>query len=447
MIQAKKLLTSLTAITEHDSNATPSFLSITPRGKKMASLPCHPRIASMMTSANTQAMESLACDVAALLEEKDPLSDSDSSDINLRIAILRSRRHKKNLGKWSRIAKIAKEYQRMVHAAEDNNPVAAEDIGLLLAHAYPERIAISMDNIGNFRLANGSQVHIPPTDDMSAHKWIVIASLHSFGATGKIFLATPVDIDSINDLTSLRDNIQWDSKQGCIVMQREKHIGKLIIENKPIHNADAQLIAAIICKAVKKEGLSMLNWNEKVQLQQRRIDLVAQWHPEFEIPNLSTSHLMETAQEWLPFYIVQGEHVRTNVSELKKIDLEEVLWNLIPYDLQQKIDKLAPTHIKVPTGSRIRIDYRQGAEEPILSVRLQECFGMQQTPCIDNGQRPLLMELLSPGFKPVQLTQDLHSFWSNTYFEVRKELRRRYPKHEWPEDPINAQAVRGVRRR
>ena len=135
------------------------------------------------------------------------------------------------------------------------------------------------------------------------------------------------------------------------------------------------------------------------------------------------------------------------MTELRRLPLAEILWNIISYDRQVDIDRLAPTHIQVPTGSRIRVDYRQGAEAPVLSVRLQECFGMATTPCVDDGKRPVLMELLSPGFKPVQLTTDLASFWQGTYFEVRKELRRRYPKHYWPENPLEAEAVRGVKRR
>ena len=127
--------------------------------------------------------------------------------------------------------------------------------------------------------------------------------------------------------------------------------------------------------------------------------------------------------------------------------MRDILWSTIPYEMQTEIDRLAPTHIQVPTGSRIRVDYRPGAEAPVLSVRLQECFGMAATPCVNDGRQPVLMELLSPGFKPVQLTQDLASFWQGTYFEVRKELRRRYPKHYWPENPLEAEAVRGVKRR
>lgn len=184
----------------------------------------------------------------------------------------------------------------------------------------------------------------------------------------------------------------------------------------------------------------MLDFNEQVQNLQRRIAAVSQWHPELELPDLSTDHVLARASEWLPFYLGKA----TTTAELKKIDLTQALWSLLSYEQQQQVERLAPIHIQVPTGSRIRVEYRQGAELPILRVRLQECFGLTDTPRVDAGQCPILMELLSPGFKPVQLTQDLRSFWQNTYFEVRKELRRRYPKHSWPDDPLQAEAVRGV---
>ena len=197
-----------------------------------------------------------------------------------------------------------------------------------------------------------------------------------------------------------------------------------------------------------KNGLSMMDWsNDNVQRLQRRVAQVAAWHPELELPDISTEHMLNTAIEWLPMYLDDGNRVRCTTTELHKLNLAEILWNTIAYDKQLEIDRLAPTHIQVPTGSHIRIDYRQGAEAPVLSVRLQECFGMEQTPCVNDGKQPILMELLSPGFKPVQLTQDLANFWRDTYFEVRKELRRRYPKHYWPENPLEAEAVRGVKRK
>lgn len=435
VMAAKELLQALGAI---ETN-------ITSLGRKMELLPCHPRIARMILSAKGKSQQALACDIAALLEEKDPLAESGECDITLRLSILRSNRRKNTLGRWVRIAQIAKEYNRLVHAAEDNSPVDGEEAGLLLAYAFPERIAKAMDNIGGFKLANGNKVSIDHNDPMSARPWIAIASLYA--GNGRVFLAAPLNIDQLSEMMKTRERIEWDSRQGMVVMQQERHIGKIVIDCKPIQNADKELIISIICEAIKKEGLSMLDWNEQVQRLQRRVAKVSEWHSELDIPDLSTEHLIQTAQDWLPFYLEENGRVKTSTTELKKLKLSDILWNSIPYELQQEIDRIAPTHIEVPTGSHIRIDYRQGAEAPVLSVRLQECFGMASTPCVNDGKQPLLMELLSPGFKPVQLTQDLLNFWQNTYFEVRKELKQRYPKHYWPENPLEAEAVRGVKRK
>lgn len=454
LLSAKSLLVSLRAIQEDGS--------ITALGKEMASLPCHPRIARMMLNRNSAA---LACDIAALLEEKDPISESSDTDIALRISILRSQRRKSNLGRWNRIAQIAQEYRRMLRIKEDNGEIDAEEVGSLIAQAYPERIARAVDNIGNFRMANGNTVFIDKSDAMSAQEWIAIASLNSAscnesasgksvsgksasgndaGGKGKVFLCAPV---TVRDLPFTEvENISWDSKAGMVKMQMEQRIGKLVIDSKPIQNADKQQIIDIICTAARKDGLSMFDWNESVQCLQRRVAKVSEWHPELKIPDLSTEKLLSTAADWLPFYLEDAGRVMTSISEMKKINLEEALWALIPYDVQQEIERLAPTHLRVPSGSNIRIDYRQGAEAPVLSVRLQECFGMTETPTVNDGKQPLLMELLSPGFKPVQLTQDLHSFWEGTYFEVRKELKRRYPKHYWPDNPLESEAVRGVKK-
>lgn len=429
--KASELLQDLGAVTRKGND-----LTITPLGRKMSMLPCHPRISRMILSGKTPEMKSLACDIAALLEEKDPLVNENDTDLTLRISLLRNARKKQSLGKWTRIANIAKEYQKLAHTSEDNSEISGEDVGLLVAHAYPERIAMSISNFGDFRLASGNHAKIETADFNSGQKWIAIASMYSSSfQNGKIFLAASVNINTLNDLTQLRDNISWDSKQGCVLMQQERRIGKLLIDSKPIQNTDKQQVINIICEAIKKDGLSMLDWNAHVQQLQRRVALVAKWHPELNIPDLSTEHLMNTAQEWLPFYLEQGNHLLTTTTELKRLNLQEILWASIPYELQGEIDRLAPTRIKVPSGSNIRVDYRQGSDIPVLSVRLQECFGLKETPCVNDGKQPVLMELLSPGFKPVQLTQDLASFWKNTYFEVRKELKRRYPKHQWPEKP------------
>ena len=467
VFKAKELLMSLGAIDENGN--------ITPIGKRMAALPCHPRIARMIlatTSLTTSPPQgvhlsqvhqqhlttstphhnttSLACDIAALLEEKDPLSEIGGIDLTLRLSALRTARRKGQLGRWQRIAKIAAEYRRMAHTDEDNRDPAPTEVGLLVAHAYPERIAHSTNSIGSYRLASGANVQLDATDQQSAHSWLAIASLHSApGATGRVFLAAPLDPEDLNaEFVKEVDNISWDTKQGCVVMQREQRIGKLMLSEKPIHDANKEQVKSIVCEAMKKDGLTMMAWSEKaVEQVQRRVVQVAAWHPELALPDVSTEHLLSTAADWLPFYLEEGGRVKSSVQELRKLNLAEIIWNLLPYEAQQEVDRLAPTHIEVPTGSRIRIDYRTGAEAPVLSVRLQECFGMERTPCVDDGKRPVLMELLSPGFKPVQLTQDLASFWQGTYFEVRKELRRRYPKHYWPENPLEAEAVRGVKRK
>ena len=467
VFKAKELLMSLGAIDENGN--------ITPIGKRMAALPCHPRIARMIlattslttsppqgvhlsqvhqqhltTSTSHHNTTSLACDIAALLEEKDPLSETGGTDLTLRLSALRAARRKGQPGRWQRIAKIAAEYRRMAHTDEDNRDPAPTEVGLLVAHAYPERIARSTNSIGGYRLASGANVQLNATDQQSAHSWIAIASLHSApGTTGRVFLAAPLDPEDLNaEFVKEVDNISWDTKQGSVVMQREQRIGKLMLSEKPIHDADKEQVKSIVCEAMKKDGLTMMAWSEKaVEQVQRRVAQVAAWHPELALPDVSTEHLLSTAADWLPFYLEEGGRVKSSVQELRKLNLAEIIWNLLPYEAQQEVDRLAPTHIEVPTGSHIRIDYRTGAEAPVLSVRLQECFGMERTPCVDDGKRPVLMELLSPGFKPVQLTQDLASFWQGTYFEVRKELRRRYPKHYWPENPLEAEAVRGVKRK
>ena len=477
VFKAKELLTALGAIDENGN--------ITSIGKRMATLPCHPRIARMIlattnlttstpqgvhlsplgfcrlpeqevhqqhltTSTSHHNNTSLACDIAALLEEKDPLSETGGTDLTLRLSALRAARRKKQLGRWQRIAKIAAEYRRMAHTDEDNRDPAQTEVGLLVAYAYPERIAHSTNSIGGYRLASGANVQLDAADQQSAHSWLAVASLYSAtGTTGRVFLAAPIAPDDLEkEFVKEVDNIAWDTKQGCVVMQREQRIGKLILSQKPIHDADKERLKGIVCEAMKKDGLTMMAWSEKaVEQVQRRVAQVAAWHPEMALSDVSTEHLLSTAAQWLPFYLEEGGRVKTSVQELRKLNLAEIIWNILPYEAQLEVDRLAPTHIEVPTGSHIRIDYRSGAEAPVLSVRLQECFGMERTPCVDDGRQPLLMELLSPGFKPVQLTQDLASFWQGTYFEVRKELRRRYPKHYWPENPLEAEAVRGVKRK
>lgn len=419
--------------------ATDAQGSITGTGRKMASMPCHPRISRMLCTAESDSMKALACDIAALLEEKDPMPDG-GADIRTRIETLRS--HGGSRG-WSRIAKIARQYRSMLHVPEGASGEESLAAGALIAAAYPERIGKSVRD-GEFMLASGDLAEVERTDELAGHEWIAAASLNArAGGVGKIFLGAPVDIRDLRHMVTTRDNISWDSRKGCVTAQRESRIGGLTVSASPIHSEVRGQMVAAICEAARKDGTAMLDFSDAVLNLQRRVAAVASWHPELELPDLGTESVLSSAPQWLPLYVGRA----TTVTELKKIDLVQALWGLLSYSQQMEVERLAPSHIEVPTGSRIRIEYRIGAEAPVLRVRLQECFGLLDTPKVDGGKRPVLMELLSPGFKPVQLTSDLRSFWEGTYFEVRRELRRRYPKHSWPDNPLEAEAVRGVKRK
>ncbi len=472
LAEARQLLLSLGAIDEK---------GITPLGKRMAALPCHPRIARMILRAAALGMTSLACDIAALLEEKDPLAQNENeADIALRISQLQRARRHKSFGQWQRIAQVAEAYRKMMKVSPTTPPLdgtgngepfplplegtgdggqfpppleGTGEAGPLLAYAYPERIAMQIDRAGHYRLASGDEVCLDRSDPLSSYPWLVFAKTQSVGVANKKasplrggLVGSSVEPSDIEELASQRDLVAWDSGQDCLLMQREWRFGRLLLRSKPIHDAPRDLQEHVICDAVAKNGLSLLSWSDEVSALQRRVAQVAAWHPELNLPDLSTPHLLAAVHDWLPYYIYDGERLRTTGAALRKIDLSAALWALIPYDLQQQIERIAPSHVVVPTGSHIRLDYRVGAEAPVLSVRLQECFGMKETPRVNEGKVPVLMELLSPGYKPVQLTSDLSSFWQNTYFEVRGELRRRYPKHYWPDNPLEAEAVRGTKR-
>lgn len=444
--QGRQLLQLLHAIDEQGV--------ITPHGRRLAKLPCHPRLAQILTMASTPTLQALATDVAALLDERDILpTDQADADLNSRLRLLREARSK-GTNRFSQILRTAEQYRRLIHLkTADHSLPNPYDTGALIASAYPERIALRMDESHHrvqggklpptdtvrYKLSNGETATLEHADDLSAEELIAVASMDQ-----RIFLAAPLLREALTPSAHWRKQVSWDSKQGEVVARKELRLGALTLEWQPIKLDEVrQEVMESICTAAPRYGLSMFDFAaDQVQQMQLRLASIQQWHPDEEWPDVSTTALLQRANEWIPLFIGKA----TTAQALKKIDLTEVIWAQLSYEQQQRANLLAPTHITVPTGSRIRVDYRQGAAAPIVSVRLQECFGLNDTPRVDEGRRPVLMELLSPGFKPVQLTQDLHSFWQSTYFEVRKELRRRYPKHFWPDNPTEAPATRGVKR-
>lgn len=417
VFKARQLLRSLGAVNDKGE--------ITPHGRKLARIPCHPRIAQMLTVAEDNATKALGSDIAAILDEKDPINDENDCDITTRIIMLREARRRGNSGRFGRIIKIAEQYRRLVNAKEDNTIPDQTAIGALVALAYPERAAMMVADC-RYRLANGDEVRINAEDALSSRKFLAIASLGK-----RIFLAAPIDEAVLKDMATWNEKLHWDNRQGRVVARRELRLGALLLDTAVSDSIDRARIIEAICEAAAKDGRSMFDFSDDVTRLIQRIETVAGWHPELDLPDVSVDRLLETAGEWLPLYIGDAMTVR----ELKRIDICQVVWGLLTYDRQQSVDAIAPSHYRLPNGRNVRLDYRVGADSPVLSARLEDCFGIRETPRVDGGTRPMLMELLSPGFKPVQLTKDIASFWSTTYHEVRKELRRRYPKHPWPENP------------
>ena len=412
---------------------------LTSHGRDLARIPCHPRMAQMLLKARTPEQKALAADLAALLEERDPVPQEHDANLHTRLLLLREARCRGAKGRWKRIADMAAQYRRLAGrgVTEVNEVPDSEDTGTLIASAYPERIAQCCGH-GRYRLAGGSYVQLDDQDPLMAYDWLAIASMGN-----RIFLASPVSHEALEAMARTVPNVCWDRCEARVIARRERRIGLLVLDAQPLTDDVSRQRMEVLCDVVKREGASLLTMDEEVQRLQRRVATLSGWHPELELPDLSSEAVFAQADEWLPLYAASA----WSAADLRRIDMRAVMWGMLSYEQQQEVERLAPTHIVVPTGSRIRVDYRQGAEAPVLSVRLQECFGLTETPRVDDNRRPVLMELLSPGFKPVQLTQDLHSFWETTYFEVRKELRRRYPKHHWPDHPLEAEAVRGVKRK
>ena len=418
---------------------------ITLHGKAIHQLPCHPRIAHMLLMAKENSRLPLATDLAAILEERDPLEKEAGIDINLRIEALRRHRLGNRKGrKLDKIEKIAASYRKLLNIEAVNGLVDPYESGILLAYAYPERIAYARPGThAQFQLANGKFAAASLKDDLANQPWLAVAHIDAREGTGKIFMAAPLNPNDLAPLVKITEAIQWDTRKGGLIARKEMRIGSIVLQSTPLHAPDATQILQAISDAIKTEGEQLLDFNEKVRQWQNRILSLRQWRPEEDWPDVSTSSLLATNKDWLTPYLL-------NVSkpeDLKKLDLLNILHHALDYDKQGELALLAPEKIEVPSGSLIQLYYHPNGEPPVLAVRLQELFGLADSPRINKGRNSVILHLLSPGFKPVQITSDLRSFWDNAYFEVRKELKRRYPKHSWPDDPWNAEAVRGVKKK
>ncbi len=418
---------------------------ITEHGKQIHKLACHPRIAHMLLLAKEDHTIQLASDVAAVLEERDPLPRESGIDINLRVEALRRARKNNALGKnFARIEKVAESYRKLLQVEVSNAPVDPFETGLLIAHAYPERIACARPgNNAQFQLSNGKYAAAGHKDDLAHEPWLAVAHMDTRDGLGKIFLAAPLNPTDLRSLVKEKEVITWDTRKGGLIATKDLRIGSIVLQSKPLPAPDPKHLVDAISEALKTEGENLLSFNDTMKQLQNRILSLRKWNNASDWPDVSTHTLLLQNKEWLGPYLNQIK----KPDDLKKLDLAQALFNHLPYQKQLDLNQLAPQKLEVPSGSFIEIEYFAHGETPVLAVRLQEVFGLSDTPTINADKTPVVMHLLSPGFKPVQVTSDLRSFWNNTYHEVKKELKRRYPKHSWPEDPWAAVPVAKGRKR
>ncbi|HEY8401050.1 MAG TPA: ATP-dependent helicase HrpB [Cytophagaceae bacterium] len=421
---------------------------ISDKGKAMAGLPTHPRIAHMLLYARRENLLPLAIDIAALLEEKDPLRKDSGVNIALRINALRQYRLKGNYSGeravLERVERLAASWRRLFKVNTDNSNVDEWEAGRLIAAAYPERIAKRVDSVDNrYKLSGGRMARLNDQDALITEEWIAVAHLDAGIGEARIFLASPVNPVDLSYLYLEEDVVDWDSRSGALVARAEIKIGDLLVKSKPLEEVSEESRQKALLNAVRSEGLSLFTWTEAVEDLQARILSLKVWRPQEAWPDVTRENLLATVDTWLTPYLGT---VRKR-QDFAKLDIYQILLGILPWDLAQQLDTLAPSRLKVPSGSMIKLTYSNDGLPPVLAARLQEMFGLTDTPVINEGKTKVMIHLLSPGYRPVQVTQDLRSFWHTTYHEVRKELRMRYPKHFWPEDPWTAEAVRGVKRK
>ncbi|WP_192954706.1 ATP-dependent helicase HrpB [Gallaecimonas mangrovi] len=403
---------------------------ITKAGRQMARLGCHPRLAHMLTLVAEQAGPSLkqAALMAALLEERDPFSQWDS-DIEGRLTAL---------GKHP----IARQSERYLRQLRPHGEVRWS-LGAILSLAYPERIAVEVSP-GRYRLAMGRGARLAEGDRLWGTPWLVVAQMSGDKGDATIRLAAAVAEDDWQALH--QRHIHWQPRldwQGeRLVAQQEQRYGALVLATKALPNLDDGQRTAALCDWLRRQGAQALPWDDASRQLQTRILCAKQWLPHMPWPDVSDEALLDTLESWL------GPYLSTVKSKqaLTKVDLRQAMEAALPWPLPKELARLLPTRLEVPTGQQFALEYRLD-EAPVLSVPMQALYGQTASPTICDGKVVVTCALLSPARRPLQVTRDLAGFWAGSYSEVRKEMRGRYPKHDWPEDPANASPSRFTKKR
>ena len=426
--QAIALLTDLGAI-DRDRR-------ITPAGKAMARLPLHPRLAHMVRSGIALNAGAMACDLAALLSERDVVAGARDTDIRTRLQILRGETRDGSRGAVARVRDAARQIRSLAGVKDGGG--STENAGRLIAAAYPDRVAEAR-GAGKFRLSGGGSARLDPADALAGSDFLAVADLDGATADARIFLAAPVTAadleDEFKDTIVDESEVAWDDETETVVARRVRRLGALILEQAPLKDVDRDRIKPAMLKGLRRMGLAVLPWDDGLARLRARVAFARGADPQGGWPDFGDDALSQTLDDWLgPF--LDGV---SRKSHLSRLDLRAALMTLLPWPLPKKLDEIAPDRVGVPSGSTIEVDYA-ATGGPAIFVKLQEVFGLVDTPRV--GGVPVTLHLLSPAQRPIAVTRDLASFWRNVYPTVRGEMRGRYPRHIWPEDPLTAVATR-----
>ena len=439
--QALDLLKSLGAVEQKSDT-----MVLNSHGEIMASLGAHPRLAHLLICGAETGFLKTASLLASLLSERGTI-DSDNPNIQDSLDILTgdNRYPGRQQGRLHRVQQQAQQYRqqlkRLMPERTVDRAINREQLcGYLLACAYPDRIA-RLRHAGGYQLANGRSARFAAETLLAKHQWLAVFEVTSMsGGRGDIIRSAAM-LDKtlfstlLSDLVETKTITQWDRKFGIFIAEQQQRIGALTLQSKPLENLPAELKVTALIDTIKSEGVDLLPWKPEHQQWLARVALVRANDDSGDWPDLSLEALLTNLENWLAPYL---DKVST-LKALKNLNLGDILNSILNWDQQQRLNELAPLRIKVPSGASIKIDYTESP--PVLAVKLQEMFGCRQSPTVVNGKVPVIVHLLSPAGRPLQITQDLAGFWQNSYHQIKKEMKGRYPKHPWPDDPLSAIAT------
>lgn len=449
LAQATALLQLLGALDPDDPGR------ITERGRRLLEWGAHPRVAHLLAEAQQmgRAEAALAADIAALIEERDPLPAEAGADMTLRVEALRRWRRTGSAGQadaraLARIDRLASQWRAMLRLPADAIPIHTAppdpyDVGRMIALAYPDRVSRRRgEGAERYKLALGRGVRLPEHDALAAQEWLAVAHADAGQqAEGRVYLAAPLRPEDVQPFAVEREVVGWDARQGALIAQREWRVGELTLTTRPLPQPPRAQRIAVLCDVIRREGLELLTWTDTARQWQARAQSLHLWRGD-PWPDVSDEALLATIEAWLGPWLDDV----TKRADFARLDALTLLQRWMPAHLRAQLDVLAPERLAVPSGSHIRLRYAPDGGPPVLAVKIQELFGLEDTPTVNEGRVKVLLHLLSPAQRPIQVTQDLRSFWRNTWPIVRRELRGRYPKHPWPEDPWNATPTRRTTR-